>query len=233
MLIDSHIRLHNSRHSVFRWLLSTLYAQNIQAACAAFCERKTGFEKLCYHSPMSNIEIEESIKAARAMLDKEQGLSPAFRAAMRVMFMAVSTLLGRVNLNSSNSSKPPSSDPNRKRKSKGRGLKWGGQKGHIGTTLKQVDDVDAVKETAVDRSSLPDGSFIHAGYERRQVLDIDIRRIVTEYRAEVLKDQNGKRYVATFPAGVTRPVQYGNAIKAHAVYLSEIGDSIFIFASLL
>jgi transposase len=169
---------------------------------------------------MSNIEIEQSIKAARELLDKETGLSPAFRAAMSVMFMAVSILLGRVNLNSKNSSMPPSSDPNRKRVSKGRGLKRGGQQGHVGTTLKQVDDVDEIKEIAVDRSTLPDIAFTHAGSERRQVVDIDIRRIVTEYRAEVLKDENGKRYVAPFPDGVTRPVQYGNGIKAHAVYLS-------------
>jgi transposase len=169
---------------------------------------------------MSNLEIEESIKAARELLGKEQGLSPAFRAAMSVMFMAVSILLGRVNLNSKNSSKPPSSDPNRERVSKSRGLKRGGQKGHIGTTLKQVEDADEVKEILVDRSALPDKTFTHAGFERRQVVDIDIRRMVTEYRAEVLKDENGKRYVAPFPDGVTRPVQYGNGIKAHAVYLS-------------
>jgi len=51
-------------------------------------------------------------------------------------------------------------------------------------------------------------------------VDIDIRRIVTEYRAEILQDGSGKRYDAPFPDGVTRPVQYGNGIKAHAVYLS-------------
>jgi len=54
---------------------------------------------------MSNIKIKDSIKAARELLNKEKNLSPAFRAAMSVMFMAVSILLGRVNLNSSNSSK--------------------------------------------------------------------------------------------------------------------------------
>jgi len=140
---------------------------------------------------------------------------------MSVMFMAVSILLGRVNLNSKNSSKPPSSDPNREKKRKSSGLKRGGQQGHIGTTLKQVDDADEIEEILVDRSTLPDKSFTHVGFERRQVVDIDIRRVVTEYRAEVLKDENGKRYVAPFPDGVTRPVQYGNGIKAHAVYLSQ------------
>jgi len=169
---------------------------------------------------MSNIEIEQSIQQARELLDKEKGLSPAFRAAMGIMFMAVSILLGRLNLNSKNSSKPPSSDPNRERVSKSKGLKRGGQQGHVGTTLKQMDEADEIKEFRIDRSTLPDRPYTHVGYERRQVVDIDIRRIVTEYRAEVLQDENGKRYVAPFPDGVTRPVQYGNGIKAHAVYLS-------------
>lgn len=140
---------------------------------------------------------------------------------MGIMFMAVSILLDRLNLNSKNSSKPPSSDPNRERVSKSKGLKRGGQHGHVGTTLKQVDDVDEIRELLIDRSTLPDGPYTHVGYERRQVVDIDIQRIVTEYRAEVLVDTNGKRYVASFPEDVTRPVQYGNGIKAHAVYLSN------------
>jgi len=169
---------------------------------------------------MSNTEIEQSIRHARELLDKEKGLSPAFRAAMGIMFMAVSILLDRLNLNSRNSSKPPSSDPNRERVSKSKGLRRGGQHGHVGTTLKQMDDIDEIKELRIDRSTLPDRSYTHAGYERRQVVDIDIRRIVTEYRAEILQDESGKRYLAPFPDGVTRPVQYGNGVKAHAVYLS-------------
>ena len=170
---------------------------------------------------MSNIEIKESIKAARELLDQEKGLSPAFRAAMSVMFMAVSILLGRVNLNSNNSSKPPSSDPNRKKVSKGKGLKRGGQKGHVGTTLTQFDEVDEITELKVDRGKLPSGEFTHAGYEKRQVVDIEFRRVVTEFRAEVLVDEKGKRYVAPFPEGVTRPVQYGKELKTYAVYMSQ------------
>lgn len=186
-----------------------------------FCGQKISFEKLCYHSPMSNVEIKQSIQAARELLDKEKGLSPAFRAAMSVMFMAVSILLGRVNLNSSNSSKPPSSDPNRKKKSRGKGLKRGGQVGHVGTTLKQFDEVDEVTELKVNRDMLPSGKFTHAGYEKRQVVDIEFHRVVTEFRAEVLIDEKGKRYVASFPAAITRPVQYGKGLKTYAVYMSQ------------
>lgn len=45
--------------------------------------------------------------------------------------------------------------------------------------------------------------------------------IVTEYQAQVLEDENGTCFVAAFPAGVTKAVQYGNTVKAHAVYMSQ------------
>jgi len=53
------------------------------------------------------------------------------------------------------------------------------------------------------------------------VFDIDISRVVTEYRAQILEDDKGNRFVAPFPEGVTRAVQYGVGVKAQAVYLSQ------------
>jgi transposase len=44
---------------------------------------------------------------------------------------------------------------------------------------------------------------------------------LTEYRAEILEDRNGKQYVAPFPEEVTKAAQYGPVIKAHSVYLSQ------------
>ena len=72
------------------------------------------------------------------------------------------------------------------------------------TTLKKVDDPDRIEPIPIDRRTLPAGRYHEAGYEARQVFDIDISRVVTEYRAQVLKDDNGNRYVAPFPEGVTK-----------------------------
>mgnify|MGYP001576664703 FL=1 len=50
------------------------------------------------------------------------------------------------NLNSRNSSKPPSSDPNRKKESRTKGdKKAGGQKGHVGVTLQKVNNPDKIE----------------------------------------------------------------------------------------
>jgi transposase len=166
---------------------------------------------------IDNIDVEATINEVKILLQQERSLSPALRAALNVLITLVSVLVNRLALNSRNSSKPPSTDPNRNRTSKGSSSnKPGGQNGHVGTTLQPVDDPDEVKTLPVDRSFLPKGKYRRVGFEKRQVIDLDIRRFVIEYQAEVLEDANGQRFVAAFPAGVSRPVQYGNGVKAAA-----------------
>lgn len=78
-----------------------------------------------------------------------------------------------------------------------------------------------MKVIKVDRSKLPSGEYKEVGYDLRQVFDIDILRVVTEYQAQVLEDKKGRRFTALFPKGVTKAVQYGTSIKAHSVYMSQ------------
>ena len=78
-----------------------------------------------------------------------------------------------------------------------------------------------IKPLTVDRSLLPPGDYTVVGFDSRQVFDIDIRRVVIEYQAEILENQQGQRFTAPFPAGVTKAVQYGNGVKAQSVYLSQ------------
>jgi len=171
---------------------------------------------------VEKIDIEAAIKEVNGLIAAEKGLSPALKASLKVLLLLVTILANRLGLNSKNSSKPPSSDPNRDKKLKEPSeRKPGGQNGHIGTTLKQVADPDQIREIKVDRGALPHGSWRIVGYETRQVVDIDISTFVTEWRAEVVEHQNGKRYVAEFPKDVTRPVQYGIGVKTNAVYLSQ------------
>ena len=171
---------------------------------------------------IENIDIDATIKRVEHLIAADKDLSPSTKSLLEILVLIITLLAGRLNLNSKNSSKPPSSDPNRK-KTSGRknGKKPGGQKGHIGKTLEKVETPDKVKIIRIDRSKLPPGEYKEIGHESRQVFDIDISRIVTEYQAQVLEDKNGKRFTAPFPQGVTKAVQYGMSLKAHSVYLSQ------------
>jgi transposase len=171
---------------------------------------------------IENIDIEATIEKAQRIIREDNQLSPATKSMFEVMILNITLLANRLNLNSTNSSKPPSSDPNRKRKTKPEtGKKAGGQKGHIGSTLKKVDNPDQVKLIEIDRRTLPPGNYREVGFETRQVFDIDISRVVTEYRAQILENDNGNRFVASFPEKVTKAVQYGTTVRAHSVYMSQ------------
>ena len=172
---------------------------------------------------LENFDIDETLKEIESLLSTEKNISPALLSMIKIMVTLLKLLTNQIGLNSNNSSKPPSSDPNRlKPTRKKSGKNPGGQKGHVGTTLKQIEEPDEVKVIKIDQRTLPKGqTFKEVGYDKRQVFDIDISRFVTEYQAQILEDENGNRYVAEFPENINVAVQYGNALKAHAVYMSQ------------
>ena len=169
-----------------------------------------------------NINISNSIEEARALLDQEKNISSALRVSIELILTLITLMVNKKGLNSKNSSVPPSQDPNREKESKSKGeRKVGGQKGHKGTTLKAVDDPDEIKVIKLDKRKLPKGKYKVVGYDKRQVFDIDISTIVTEYQAEILENEEGKRFTASFPKEVNSKVQYGLGVKANAVYMSQ------------
>ncbi len=171
---------------------------------------------------INGIDVDATLKKVETVLSEEKGLPPAIRSMVELLVLLITLLAKSLNLNSSNSSKPPSSDPNRKKVRKAKGdKKAGGQKGRVGVTLQKVDEPDKIEVIKLDRRKLPPGKYKEAGYESRQVFDIDISRIVTEYQAEILEDSKGNQFVAPFPKGVTKAVQYGTSLKAHSVYMSQ------------
>ena len=95
--------------------------------------------------------------------------------------------------------------------------KPGAQKGHKGSNLKQVEQPDAVENLTIDRRTLPRGEYTSVGCDVRQVFDVKIDMFVTEYRAEVLEDEYGNKFVAKFPDGVASKAQYGSSVKAQSV----------------
>lgn len=172
---------------------------------------------------VQGIDVEAAVNAVKEQLQNDPSISSPLRTAIELLLVLVTVLINTITLNSKNSSKPPSTDPNREKKKRKKSTKKpGGQSGHNGTTLKQVDNPDEVIELHIDLRSLPkDSKFKIIGEEVRQVIDIEISQVVTEYRAQIMQDELGNRFVAQFPEGVTKPVQYGSNIKANAVYMSH------------
>ena len=172
----------------------------------------------------TKIKVARTIEKAKAGLASEVNLSSEFKETVSELLDVVITLSNRLNLNSGNSSKPPSQDLNRSKKSriaKGKKRKPGGQPGHKGSCLKQAENPTEVEDIFVDRRSLPRGNYESAGFESRQVFDLEISMTVTEYRAEILRNSRGVEFIADFPDGVTESAQYGNAIRATSVYMSQ------------
>lgn len=169
---------------------------------------------------VERIDISATLEKLKKQLGEEQTLSPALRSTIELLMLAVALLVNRLGRNSKNSSLPPSQDPHRKKTFKAKG-KAGGQIGHKGRTLEKIDRPHVIEEISIDRRTIPPGDYTKTGYESRQVFDVTIGLCVTEYRAEVLQDALGRRYMAPFPDGVAKAAQYGNEVKAQSVYMSQ------------
>ncbi len=174
---------------------------------------------------IGRIDISQTLKKVEQTLRDDPGLSPAVRSLLELLVLIIQLMANKLGLNSQNSSKPPSQDPHRprisKKKTAGEPRRPGGQPGHEGATLTRIENPDQIVELHIDRRRLPRARYRQVGFESRQVIDLEISRKVTEYRAEILENDQGQRLVAQFPPEVTRPVQYGPALKAQAVYLSQ------------
>jgi len=174
---------------------------------------------------INKINIAKTLENVDNLLKDDKSSSPQLRAMIELLVVVVGLLCAKLGISSSNSSLPPSQDPNRKRgakkKAKGEKRKPGGQNGRLGSNLKKIDNPDRIETIEVDRRTLPSGDYKHVGFESRQVVEISISTEVIEYRAEILEDANGNQFVAEFPGDVTRPAQYGSSVKSLSVYMSQ------------
>jgi transposase len=158
-------------------------------------------------------------------------LTPEQKDALIVdLVRRLNELEAKLEKDSHNSSKPPSSDgPKRKPKSlRGTsGAKPGAQKGHEGKTLKRVAQPDHIEVHPVasrcDACGQPiEPSQITVLAEGRQVIDLPpVRLEVTEHRVQVARCRCGKHHSGVFPEAVSQAVQYGARVRAATVYLTQ------------
>lgn len=137
----------------------------------------------------------------------------------------------RLDKDSHNSSKPPSSDGLKKtvksRKRHGSNKKAGGQVGHVGSCLEPVENPEHFVVHSVKRCQGCAGSLAEimpAQVVKRQVFDlpVEIKLEVTEHQAEVkFCPECWVENVAEFPSDVSQPTQYGPRIGAQMVYFNQ------------
>ena len=161
--------------------------------------------------------------------DLRQLSSDEKEALIGALLERVAELERRLGLNSSNSGKPPASDGfkkpsrvNNQRVETGR--KSGGQRGHEGTTLRQVATPDKVIDHCPSVCTGCGGALSveqAIGHQKRQVFDIPLPEVqVTEHRAHSCWcSACGTETQAVFPAEVTAAAQYGATVAALVVYL--------------
>jgi regulator of replication initiation timing len=157
-------------------------------------------------------EMESTFEARR-----KEAVAAAVRAATAPLYAEISRKdeeIGRlksiINKDSSNSSKPPSSDGYKKipNNRESRGKKRGGQAGHAGNTLTVPKNLSELVQSGKAEHKIVDLTSGVGGYVSRWEIDIKTVTVYTEYRC---------------PAGEMPTIRYGPEMKAYATVLLEEG----------
>ncbi len=174
-------------------------------------------------------QLKEENAALKAKLEQKDRRIEEVESRLMAALLRIEELERRLGKDSHNSSKPPSSDGLRRsvREKRGKSEKRsGGQKGHPGHTLTQVEHPDRVivHRPASCAACQQDLQGVAGEVkERRQVHDLPAWRLeVEEHRVEVVCCPACQtRTAGTFPTTVTAAAHYGPHVQALAVYLSQ------------
>ena len=162
-------------------------------------------------------------------LEKEEIISVLF-AIIQQQAKKIAELEARLNQNSKNSSKPPSSDGLNKPKSlrKASGKKAGGQEGHEGSGLKLMNKPDSyVLHEPENCVHCPKATECHVNRvvrETRHVIDISINTTTTAHQIMQVECPHSKETLTGhFPEGINSRMQYGVNLEALVIALNTVG----------
>ena len=187
-------------------------------------EAAIAFPDVAGIDPAATIAVQVAVIAELRAANAEQArLIAALQAR-------VAELERRVGRDSSNSSKPPSSDGLRKparavrrAAEQGEGRRPGKQPGAPGAHLAQVPEPDEVVEHLPDRCSGCGADLAGAavvGVEARQVFDLPPRHLaVVEHRVQRRRCACGSTTAAAFPTQARAAACYGPGVRALVAYL--------------
>jgi transposase len=177
----------------------------------------------------SIVELLERLARLEARITGLERDNVELRRENAVLRAENADLWARLGQDSSNSSRPPSSDglakPAPKSLRTRSGRRAGGQPGHEGRTLRQVADPHERFEyepAGCGGCGEDLAAASVAGVAVRQVFDLpDIGVRVSEHRIVSRRCRCGRVTAGQVPDGVDAPVQYGPRAQAAAVYLQQ------------
>jgi transposase len=201
----------------------------LRAEKTALLEALRSKDEELEQAQQANQDLREGLKQAIIAIGSQQERVQVLEGLIDALQERIKTLENQQAKDSHNSSLPPSSarfvraPKSLRRKS---GKKPGGQKGHRGHHLRQVEMPDQVlihpvlaceychHDLHTQPAEVP---------ERRQVIDLPAKRLwITEHRVEEKQCPRCFHLTrASFPAAVSAPAQYGTGIQTVATYLVE------------
>lgn len=173
--------------------------------------------------------LQRAVSARTKAMEKFKTIIRTQKKRIMELEDRVAVLEGRIKKDSSNSSKPPSTDGFKKPRTystrEKSGRKPGGQVGHKGYTIKP--DAEEIKIIERKEGVCSCGGEVHFSdnYQSRRVVDIRVTLSVTEERAYSGKCKAcGAHVQSEFSSEFRAPVQYGNNIKSMVAICNEYGN---------
>ena len=176
--------------------------------------------------------INELTKTISKMQSEFNDTINTLNATISGLNATIIDLKAQLGMNSTNSSKPPSSDGLKKHKTKSlrkpSGKKPGGQEKHVGNGLKlnRAPDKTEIHTPAACATCKNSSNCTAKTVKKatRTVIDIVATPLITEHTTVgLICPQTGKLQEGRFPEGVTGSIQYGTELKALAISLNTIG----------
>jgi len=182
-----------------------------------------------------NSELKQLLYSLKTSIEQQSTLIKQQSAIIEQLNQTVAELNEKLNKNSKNSSKPPSSDGLKKPITKSlrqkSGKKPGGQQGHDGTHLAITADPDEVKKHLPESCNgcpniLKCIERPACITEKRHVIDTVVTVRVTEHQKFTFTEcpfHEGQTLQGEFPSDITATVQYGGNLNALVVALNTVG----------
>lgn len=172
---------------------------------------------------------EQKIKHDEELTEAKRQIE-ALKEILVGMSDIVEGLEARLNKNSKNSSKPPSSDGYGKGSNKNSRVKSdkpsGGQKGREGKTLNFSNKIDKIIEIMPKPFCDNCGGDVilnTENYVMRQKVELGSpKKLIIEYHGLVgICEQCGKKHKGIFPEDIQTPVSFGENLRATLTYLTQ------------